>query len=74
MADFLSHFERTMNEERFTVERSTKRKLSKKIKHDLYFCNLLKNNEVRLIFLPRDLSRGDLVIQVMELKKKLNLY
>ena len=75
MADLISHFGRTINEKGFTVERSTKRKLRKKIKDE--FCisaTLLENNERGLIFLPKDLLRHDLEIKVMELQKKLNLY
>ena len=56
-------------------ERSTKKKLRKKIKDE--FCTSatsLANNEERLIFLPKDLLRDDPVIKVMELQKKLNLY
>ena len=75
MTDLISRFERTMNEKGFAVERSIKKNLRKKAKDE--FCTsatLLENNEGRLIFLPKDLSRDDLAIKVMELLKKLNLY
>ena len=75
MTDLISHFERTMNEEGFTVERSTKKKLRKIIKYE--FCTsatLLENNEERLIFLPKYLSQDDLAMKVMEAQKELNLY
>ena len=70
MTDLISHLDCTMNEKGFTVQRSTK-----KVKDE--FCTsatVLENNEGRLIFLPKDLSRDDLAIKVMELQKKLNLY
>ena len=75
MTDLISHFERTMNEEGFTVETSTKKKLRKIIKYE--FCTsatLLENNEERLIFLPKHLSQDDLAMKVMEAQKELNLY
>ena len=57
------------------IERSTKKKLRKKIK-DKFFTSatLLENNEQRLIFLPKDLLQDDPAIKVVELQKKLNLY
>ena len=75
MTDLISQFERTMNGKGFTVEESTKKKLRKKIKDE--FCTyttLLENNEGKLIFLPKDLSRDNLAIKVMDVQKKLNLY
>ena len=64
-----------MNGKGFTVEESTKKKLGKRIKDE--FCTsttLFDNNEGKLIFLPKDLSRDNLAIKVMEVQKKLNLY
>ena len=75
MTDLISHFERTMNKEGFTVERSTKKKLREIVKYE--FCTsatLLENNEERLIFLPKHSSQDDLAIKVMEAQKELNLY
>ena len=75
MTDLIPQFERTMNGKRFAAEESPKKKLRKKIKDE--FCTsttLLENNEEKLIFLPKDLSRDNLAIKVMEVQKKLNLY
>ena len=75
MTDLISHFERTVNKKGFTVERSTKKKSRKKIKDEVCTsATFFENNEGKLIFLPKDLSRDGLAIKVMELQKKLNLY
>ena len=75
MTDLISHFKCIVNEKGFTVERSTKKKSRKKIKDEVCTsATFFENNEGKLIFLPKDLSRDGLAIKVMELQKKLNLH
>ena len=52
-----------------------KKEIEKKIKDELCTSTtLLENNEGKLIFLPKDLSRDNVAIKVMEVQKKLNVY
>ena len=68
MTDLTSHFVRIMNEKGFTVERSTKKKLKKKLKMSFVLLQLyLKTMKEGWYFWYLDLSRDDLVIKVMEL-------
>ena len=73
--DLTAFYERLMKERGFDIDKTEKKKLRRRVKEEFdAAANMFKNEEGRLIFLPNDISKETLAIEILNLRKQLNAY
>ena len=73
--DITSHFEAYMLEKEYTVDKTTKKGIRNWIREKFSTsASIFPNNDGRLVFLPNNLSREELAVEVIELRKQLKIY